>query len=187
LSPALGPPARRDSATSVWDPTDNEMLVYGGFGNNVPLGDLWAYRPAASTWTQLTPSRSLPPARGGQTAVWDAADKEMFVFGGDTGKAAFSDLWAYQPSANAWTQLTPTGVPPAARSFSAAAWDTTDSEMIVFGGAAGNTNFNDLWAYRPATNAWTQLAFPGTPPTARNGQTAVWDAAPRPDGDLRRH
>ena len=41
-----------------------------------------------------------------------------------------------------------------------AVWDPINSQMIVFGGiqGCGCGALNDLWFYKPSTNAWTQPA-----------------------------
>src|SRR2546421_12184218 len=47
-------------------------------------------------------------------------------------------------------------------------------------GAGPSAQFtNDVWAYAPATNAWTQLSATGAPgaPSARAHAAAAWDPA----------
>lgn len=58
-------------------------------------------------------------------------------------------------------------------------WDADGNRMLVFGGSgpSGSGLLNDLWSYQAASNSWTQLTPSGTPPPARFGHTAVWDAA----------
>src|SRR5205807_773388 len=77
-----GFPPGRVSHTAVWDPTNAQMLVFGGFGVSSLLNDLWAYRPATNAWVLLSPSGAPPSARQGHTAVWDTANAQMLVFGG---------------------------------------------------------------------------------------------------------
>lgn len=176
------PPAPRSGHTAVWDPVDRQLLVFGGLAiiNNVgtPLNDLWAYRPASNTWVELTPTGGPPPARVIHTAVWDPVNNQMLVFGGDgysTPSSDLNDLWAYRPGSNTWVPISPATVLPSPRDGHTAVWDPTNAQMLIFGGFNGGVEFNDLWAYRPASNTWVQLSPTGTAPSARFAATAVWD------------
>jgi hypothetical protein len=92
-------------------------------------------------------------------------------------------LVAHSAFAQTWTQLTPSGTPPAARGNTTGVYDPASDRMIVFGGrdAAGN-NRNDVWALahangEGATGRWIRLiadAAAGSPP-ARSGHSAVYD------------
>jgi N-acetylneuraminic acid mutarotase len=186
LAPTGGPPGPRVFHTAVWDAANSQMLVFGGqttSAGSSAVNALWAYRPAgnAGTWVQLSPSGGSPPARAGAAAAWDAVSGQMLVFGGlDAGSARLNDLWAHQPAGNAgsWALLTPAGGPPTPRVFHTAAWDPVGAQMLVFGGSGnGNVSLNDLWAYRPGSDAetWTLLGPAGGPPAARSGHAATWD------------
>jgi N-acetylneuraminic acid mutarotase len=85
-----------------------------------------------------------------------------------------NDLWAYDPAANNWALLTPSGTPPSARSYHSMVWDGVNSRVIMFGGYDGAYK-NDLWAYDPAANNWALLTPSGTPPSARYAHSMVWD------------
>lgn len=72
-----------------------------------------------------------------------------------------------------WRQLASA---PSAREEHAAAWNPQDVQMLVFGGVNSSGTFlNDLWIYRPAANAWTEVKPTGGPPTTRLRPSAVWD------------
>ena len=60
--------------------------------------------------------------------------------------------------------------PIASRSDSVAVW--TGTELVVWGGDRGNTQFADGASYNPATRAWTRL--PPAPLSARAGSVATW-------------
>src|SRR5207237_8840765 len=60
---------------------------------------------------------------------------QMLVFGGaPSTSSAFDDLWSYDPTANRWTELRPTGLAPSPRSRHSAAWDAANRQMLIFGG-----------------------------------------------------
>ena len=74
------------------------------------------------------------------------------------------------PAAWSWTQLVPNGAagsPPARQ----------DAAVLVYGGTdiISSTTMSDLWAYRPATHAWTQLVSANSAPVGRFGAAGVWD------------
>jgi len=83
------------------------------------------------------------------------------------------------PSGWTWTRLLPNGAAgaPPAREDATVVWDPDDRELLVYGGAntASSTALSDLWAYRPATGAWTQLVPTNTAPPGRFGAAGVWD------------
>jgi N-acetylneuraminic acid mutarotase len=82
--------------------------------------------------------------------------------------------WAYDPAANTWTELKPSGTVPPARFAAAMAYDPTTRRLILFGGYAKlNTGpqLGDAWAYDSAANTWTELEPAGTVPPGR-----VWHA-----------
>lgn len=90
--------------------------------------------------------------------------------------------------AHTWTQLSPTGGPPATRHGPAAVLDPTSNRMIVFGGGNRNADpiapppLNDVWVITNSDGhggppTWIQLFPAGTPPSPRADSTAVYDAA----------
>jgi N-acetylneuraminic acid mutarotase len=177
LTPAAPLPMARTGHTAVWDATSSRMYVFGGWGGGV-RNDLWRYRADTNTWEEITPAGAPPPTRYRHTAIWDAATSQMLVFGGDDGAGGrFNDLWAYQAGTNSWVALSPGGTLPSQRAGHTAVWDAAGGRMLVFGGFTSSGRRNDLWAYRASTNAWVELTVLGTPPTARDEHTAVWNAA----------
>jgi len=138
-------------------------------------------------WPSESPTGTPPSVRYGHTAVYDSTNNLMIVFGGNNcGSSYYNDLWVLS-NANglggtpAWSQLTPSGVPPAARAFASAVYDAADNRMVVFGGSNG-TLFGDVWMLRNANGksgapVWLQLKPSGTPPAARSGHSAVFDPA----------
>jgi hypothetical protein len=117
----------------------------------------------------------------------------MIIFGGGLGNSSpcANDTWVLSNANSvsgtpAWTQLSPTGGPPAARLFHAQVYDPTSNRMIVFGGnncfsGSSSDFFNDVWVLSNAnglggTPVWTQLSPSGTAPAAREEHSAVYDS-----------
>jgi N-acetylneuraminic acid mutarotase len=120
----------------------------------------------ADNWQQRVAGTPLG-ARTSHTAVWTGS--EMIVWGG-SGAGALSDGARYNPAANSWTALPPTGA-PGGRYCHTAVW--TGTEMVIWGGWDGTTCLSDGGRYNPAANLWTTLPAIGVP-TARYCHTAVW-------------
>src|SRR5207245_9397448 len=89
----------------------------------------------------------------------------------------FNDVWAMSLGASpAWTQLAPTGTKPAGRHAHTMIYDPVRDRLIVFGGRDVIGPRNDVWELSlSGTAAWPLLTPSGTPPTAREHATAVYD------------
>jgi len=119
-----------------------------------------------------------PIARGFHSAIYDPVRQRMVVFGGgDNSSTYYGDLWALSlEGVPTWTQLTPTGTPPSARGVHSAIYDPVRDRMLIFGGSDGTVLYDDVWALSLAgTPAWTRLTPTGTPPSARDAHSAIYD------------
>jgi len=208
----LGPngltfPLFRAGSTTVYDPSSNRIILFAGLSQDNALGsprlnDVWIETNAnglggTGAWSQLSPSGPLPQVRNNQSAVYDAANNRMIIYGGcgavptSNGCLPIADnVWVLS-NANGiggtptWTQLFPTGGPPAARQAHQAAYDPTTNSMIVWAGQNGGGNgcgtFADVWVLSHAnglggTPNWTQLSTTGGPPPGQYFSTAVYDS-----------
>jgi N-acetylneuraminic acid mutarotase len=176
----LRPPAREEH-TAVWDPVRHQMLIYGGTRSGRVVDDLWSYRPATDTWTELQPDSQWPAARFRHAATWDATLGRMVVSAGYSGGLPgryLDDLWSYDPATGNWQQLAMNGPRPTERARHSLLADPRSGRLLLFGGFAGGIDYlADLWSYDPAADAWTSLATAGSPPSPRAGAMAAWDTA----------
>ena len=184
------------SHSAVWDPTTNVMIVYGGIDFGAEAMDTNAvliYTPASASWTTLIASGApgAPPARDSHTAVYDAANNRMIVFGGlefsyAGTESLFNDVWvlsnANGQGSPVWTQLSPSGTPPAPRSNQTTVYDAANNRMIVFGGLGmdGEQLFSDVWVLTNAnglggTPAWIQLTPAGSLTADVESSSAIYD------------
>jgi hypothetical protein len=65
---------------------------------------------------------------------------------------------------------------PEARRNGAAVFDPVGRRLVIFGGVGAGGHLNDTWAFDLATASWTRLETRGTPPPARLGHDAIYDA-----------
>ncbi len=186
--------------TAVYDNIDNRMTIFGGQDNFGFLNDVWVLTNAnglggAPAWTQLSPTGSAPITRVNHTAVYDAANNRMIIFGGyDGGNSSFNDVWVLSTANGlggtpAWTELNPNPDPTyglaTGRYYHTAVYDPTNNRMTIFGGYSDYVGtMNDVWVLSNAnglggTPAWTQLSPTPDPlyglPAMRYSPTAVYD------------
>ena len=195
LNPAGTLPGYRAYQGSVYDPTSNTLIIYGGDGGNdcnTTIGDLWVLSDAngvsgTPTWTQFTPSGG-PGPRELPGVVYDSTSNELILFGGANGNIGetFNDVWVLT-NANgsggipAWTQLSPAGTLPPARDQAAATYDPTTNRMTIFGGESSSGLLGDTWVLTHAnglggTPAWSQIAAASQYfPAPREHHTGVYN------------
>jgi N-acetylneuraminic acid mutarotase len=114
------------------------------------------------------------------SAVWDRDNNQVLVYGGrhDSGTQSFihNNLWAYDPGANRWDELTPVS---RFKWFHQAVWAEAYHMMIVYGGLSliDSTIYllNETLVYWPANDTWALMA--PSPFGGRIGHSMVWDNA----------
>lgn len=192
LSPGGTAPPGRRSHSAIFDPLGKRMVIFGGgtgfFPGATTLGDLWALDFTGSplgAWIQLNPGGGpAPQAREVHTAIYDALNHRMVIYGGVAqGGASLADVWALslQPGTETWTQLFPTGGAPAARNSHSAIYDAPNQRMVVFGGIVANANTAAVLSLvlAPGLESWQVLSPTGGGPAARDSHLAVFDSVNR--------
>src|SRR5579862_5171692 len=200
--PVNGSPAPRNAASVVYDPTGNRLIIFDGcLGNCTPIAnDLWVLTNAnglggTPAWIKLSPSGPVPQPRENMASVYDPASNKMIVFGGQNGccgnQQTYSDVWVLNNAnglggTQTWSQLSPSGGPPAGQTALSAVYDSINNRMTVFGGLPNilQTATNAVWVLSNANGqggspVWTNLVAEGAAgsPPARFGHTAVYDSA----------
>jgi len=136
VSSAANVPPGRSGELSWTDKTGNFWL-FGGYGAQGYLGDLWKYSPATGKWVWIF----------GTTVSVD-------VFSGGP-KGVYGSLGAPAPD-----NL------PAPRAYPAG-WVDSDGNLWLFGGLGYDANgdrghLNDLWKFNPPTAEWTWVGGDST-------------------------
>jgi hypothetical protein len=186
-------------ASSVYDPASNRMILFAGRApNGANQNDVWVLTNAngqggTPQWINLIPPNSpgAPPTRSGHSAVYDATNNRMMIFGGCEG-ACFptaNDVWVLT-NANGlggtpqWLRLSTVGV-PSPRVRHTAVYDPGSNSMVIFagqtGGGSGCDTFSDVWVLSNAnglggTPVWSQLNPHGGPVAGQYSATAVYDS-----------
>lgn len=136
---------------------------------------------------QAAVSSNAPAAlRSAHSMVWDSQDNLLLVFGGvDVQGNLLNDLWSYNPTSGAWTNLSPQtpgatacngGSVPPPRMNAALVWDNLHSQLLLYGGlGAGNHYLGDLWSYSVA-RGWNAVICAGNGPGPR-ATSAIWNGS----------
>lgn len=132
----------------------------GSTSSSPSNNDIWQYDPATNTWGQIsdfTNDRIYAAcfSIGNKGYVcsgcyWDGTSgTQPFVF--------YQDMWAYDPSTNAWTQKA--NFPGTGRN-GAIGFEIFGKGYVGMGlhreNTGANTYYNDLYEYDPLTDQWTQ-------------------------------
>jgi hypothetical protein len=126
----------------------------------------------APSWISLATSGSIAFPRYDHSAVYDQTANTMIVFGGvidvccpshpSNDVSVLSNANGME-GVSVWTQLNPSGSPPAGRSGHRAVYNSVTNRMIVFGGNDDADNMmNDVWILtgtngRGGTPTWIPL------------------------------
>jgi N-acetylneuraminic acid mutarotase len=157
-----------DPATQTWSPIasmpqqvqepaaayiDGKIYVIGGIAiDGVPVSTLGIYDPATNTWSA---GPSVPAAYGASGVA--VLGGRMYVVGGfgscDSPTCSSSDVWAYDPGTNTWSQAASYPRPVSWESCGA-----IDTRLYCAGGAGDTGTTSSAYAYNPAANAWSPIA-----------------------------
>lgn len=166
-------PAAREDHTWTITPDGATAYLFGGRDGSAVLDDLWAYDLATDAWSQISDAGSGPRPRFGHNAAW-APGIGLVIFAGQAGSDFFNDLWAYDPSSNAWRQLPATGAIPVSRYGSCAAIGPDARLWISHGFTSEGQRFADTRAFDFETGAWTDETPAGEAPIRRCLHACWW-------------
>ena len=163
----------------AYDPRSGTVLLFGGNTTSFDPGDdLWSWN--GTSWRLLTPTDpegdGNPQARLSAGLAWDAARRELLLFGGSTEDPLFGtprtldDLWAFDLGSRSWAELTPPERP--AGRFFASSFVGRGGRFHVFGGATSAGDTSETWQFDLTARRWSRLEIPGPP--ARSAMLAAY-------------
>jgi hypothetical protein len=165
------------SAAVAYDLTFQGVILFGGYrchngtctGQGVDAGT-WKF--AGGGWTNISASlRGAPPAAGGWSASYDAADGYLLLFGRN---ASTGQIETWKLNATGWSQLSTSGAPPSGAGDVGLpmAYDPIIPAVLLFGATSTGQAGNSTWEYSagvwknanpsvsPAPGSWTMLFDP---------------------------
>lgn len=192
LGPQGTAPPSRSGHVMIYDEVNKRAVIFGGQDyTETSLGDTYLLYlgPGAERWQAIAPSGQSPQSRYMASAIYDAANQRLILFGGvhvvlqegQLVRTFLNDVWALNltPGQETWTELTPTGTSPSPRYMHGALYDADNQRMVIFGGGMYNASWvlrNDTWALdlTPGQESWTELTPGGLVPKPRNPYRAVY-------------
>ena len=181
LAPVGGPPPPRAGQEAVYDEANNRMIIYGGGDNgieDVPT-DVWVLTNAnglggTPTWLEFSPPNGAPVEEHYSTG-YDPNTNRMIFFGGCCYWTNASWVLANANGVGVepmWMPQSPGGTPPAIRQTAAYGYNPANNSLVIFGGSAAGTAYNDTWLLSNADGAtgvpaWSNLIpnnAKGSPP-----------------------
>ena len=101
-------------------------------------------------------ANEAPAPRYGTRLAYDAATRQVVMFGGYDGYTIFGDTWMWDGTA--WTQQHPANAPAPRYGFGMA-YDAARKQVVLFG---GSTYTSDTWTWEGST--WTEQHPAHSPP-----------------------
>jgi len=169
-------PSPRSDHVLVADPPADRMIFFGGRDLDNFYNDLWQFDLASGQWSPLVAAGTPPSPRDGMTALFDPLRDRMLMFGGWNGSNALNEVWELTLGATpTWTQLTPTGGPPAGRYAHSMVYDSNHDRLVVFNGRDASGIIDEVWTLSLGpTPHWSLVPATGGPPP-RHADGMVYD------------
>ncbi len=148
-------PCGRSNAVFQYDPTNNGILLFGGFNNSqIQMNDTWLWD--GEQWSKLNPEH-IPHARisAGSATL---PDGRIALIGGYYMQGAYdyhmlNDFWIWNGSD--WEQQEDPPFSP--RSNMAVVYDKSRNRLIVAFGVRNSTYLNDIWEWDG--DQWHEVPF----------------------------
>jgi hypothetical protein len=174
-----GAPPLRAAASMAYDPSLDEIVMFGGFGEfpngtDRELNDTWTYH--AGSWTNVTGSAGpAPAARGFGGFAYDPNDSADVLFGGDLANGVANDTWEF--AAGHWKNVTANqSAIPFVDGPPDLAEDGTDGDVVMLAGGNASYPFgNQTWTF--TGNHWGNVTSSAGPaPSPRTGEAETMDS-----------
>jgi len=130
-------PAPRNLVSMVYDARRGHVVLFGGSGSVVRDSSTWEWNGAQ--WQQFPPQANGPAARGSHVLVYDEQQQRVVLVGG-YGIDGLADSWEWDGAT--WSRIGDS--PPVFHH--AAAFDSRNNQLLVFGGFDGDHRSAKLWA-----------------------------------------
>lgn len=177
-------PGNRGYSSLVYDAESNLMVMFGGESNDrQSWRDTWHFDVGRRIWLEQQPAISPSAGSSPSGFAYDsAADVIVYYFGSaliatGSGIAPGGDTWAYDANTATWTDLDPANEPFGLWG-ARMAYDSESGVMVLFGGGDPESDpfvtYNDTYTYDFATNTFTKMNPPSSPP-GRTFAAMVYD------------
>ncbi len=160
MAPSVHPSARAGHAMAYNEKSD-VMVLFGGSTQHQSddeyyVADTWTYDLDTNTWTNMSPATNPDPIIYGCMG-YDNESDIIILFGGFTQEHDASyETWAYNLTANTWTNMT-IDDHPSKRFYAGMPYDY-ESDLLILGAGGSWEGFQkDLWSYDYDSNNWSAI------------------------------
>lgn len=130
----------------VYDVAGHRLLALSGLcGVDCRSTDVWAFAPAARSWSRLEPT-GTPPAPGNWQVQYDPANGRLVLLSGRPGEVGLLSLG----DSPRWSTRWPSGASPAWDAGAGLTVSQSDELFVVSGDSS--------WRFDPVRSAWQPLA-----------------------------
>jgi hypothetical protein len=162
LEPVGPAPKARKATPVVYDTELRRLVMIGGTDDNGAVGEVWLFDPTSRKWQKQTDLADQGLGRVAlgtpMTAACDPKGKRILLSttGLDKSGTQVFKTFSYDPSADKWTDLTPSeseAAPPTMLKVASFVHDTGLGAFILMGGVTGTdlyTPNGDAWIYVPS-------------------------------------
>lgn len=161
-------PSARTGHSAVWDPVQQEMIVFGGLYIQQYFNTVYVLSREQDgwSWTEIQPEGQAPIGRTNHSAVWDSQGEQMIVYGGDGGQGAtrLNDAHVLSRTAEGWRwdQLPEHPDEPSGSTGHSAVWNSSTSQMLLYdGGGFGNEGGSYILDRTGESWSWLNLSPAG--------------------------
>ncbi len=177
-SPKGPAPEARDGAVLLFDEKKEQLVLVGGLkslGAGGELKDVWTYSIKQGAWAKR---KDGPAGRFLASSVFIPETRRLILSGGWTlgSSGVLCDVWHYDVDKDVWVEKKKA---PGPRAAAGAAWDAATKRMLVYGGTAGKGDYDDVFEYDPAADAWKEIEASKERPAARGYAQCVLDPESR--------
>ncbi len=158
ISTTTQPLARYGHVMVYDDVIHRVILTCGNTAFEGHQDDTWEFAVTSGNWTEIE-TNGNPDQLKWPSMTYDSLNKKCILFGGQIGDNSVNGTWIYDAQSNTWTYPEPDD-PPTDRITSGIAFNSQCGVVILYGGMmTGGTQLGDTWAYRLASNVWTDLSI----------------------------
>ncbi|KAK3273495.1 hypothetical protein CYMTET_18285 [Cymbomonas tetramitiformis] len=149
----------------------NKVYIFGGTltHQGTKSNELFIMNQDRMEWSKVEQHGSIPPARDGHCAAYDAARKQLIVFGGrNQEKKRLNDMHVLDTKTMTWRRPNMDGTVPSAREYGTFL-PMSGNTLCLFGGHGAGQRFNDLHYLDLESFMWMQPTIAGSAPSPRQG------------------
>ena len=175
-------PEVRANHRAVYDPVHDRMIIHAGDDTldyaSIPdcHNDTWSLSLATLGWTRIGTTGDQPLPVYSPSLVYDAAGDRAIAFAGTCLDFDNNFVHALDGPTGVWSDMAPSGTPPADRYYHGAIVDPGRNRMVITGGYRLGPLGAETWAMSlSGTPTWTQLAPDGAAPSAGDTKDAFYD------------